>query len=229
MRRFKYCALKDKKPGDSVKLDRDEESHLFRTLRAEPDDEIILLDGQGRVANGRVAAGKTIQITEIEEMPGPVRKIHLYIAPPRKQKMDLLLKQAVELGVWKIVPVISERSIVQPEKGSVSERWSDLLFEACKQSGNPYLPVLSEPLSFRNAVADASDVCSVNYYGSPRKSSRENVNVEAVGFFVGPEGGFTEDEEHIMEEKGFLPLRIGNWTLRVETAAVAGIALLSNM
>jgi len=143
--------------------------------------------------------------------------------------MDQILKQAVELGVWRIVPMACERSVSLPGEDSIAGRWDDLLFEACKQSGNPFLPQVAAPMKFAAAVSDSKNVCGKVFFGSPRTGSEETMaeKVSDTGFFVGPEGGFSPCEERLMEESSFIPLMIGKWTLRVETAAVCGIAVLS--
>ena len=80
--------------------------------------------------------------------------------------MDIILKQCTELGVASITPLICERSVALPDADSVSGRWSDLLFEACKQSGNPYLPQLFPPVKFAESLAAAKEKNEVNFYGS---------------------------------------------------------------
>lgn len=228
MHKFRFDALSSAKPKDIVSLGSGENAHLFKTLRANPGDECELIDGHGRTASAIVVSGRRLQIIEITETPRPQKRIHLYIAPPRRQKMDQILKQAVELGVWRIVPMVCERSVSLPGEDSISGRWEDLLFEACKQSGNPFLPRVANPMKFAAAVCDSKAVCGKMFYGSPRiaSGSEETEDFSDIGFFVGAEGGFSPDEETLMKNSFFIPLMIGKWTLRVETAAVCGIAVL---
>ena len=161
-------------------------------------------------------------------MPSPARRLHLYFAPPKKQKLDALLKQSVELGVDVLVPVLCERSVVQPGESSVGGRWTDLLFEACKQSGNPFLPSVCPPVPFAGAVARARETCAALVVGSNRTGIALDLgNAPDVAFFVGPEGGFTDAEMDALAAAGAAPLRIGSWTLRVETAAAAGLGVLN--
>ena len=161
-------------------------------------------------------------------MPPPARRLHLYFAPPKKQKLDALLKQAVELGVFELVPMICERSVVTPGENSVAGRWMDLLFEACKQSGNPFLPEVAAPMPFSAALSRARKTCGALVVGSNRTGVFPDLgNASDAAFFVGPEGGFTDAETDAMFDAGAIPLRIGDWTLRVETAAVAGLGVLN--
>lgn len=226
---FRYEALSSAASGDLVRLEKDENSHFFRTLRAVPGDRCQLMDGQGRFALAEAAEGKMLKILSMEtaERPAPPL-LHMYIAPPRRQKMDQILRQAAELGVWRIVPMLCERSVALPDQDSVNGRWKEVLFEACKQSGNPFLPQVAEPMKFSSALADSAQQCAVRFFGSVRKreSAPEVRTPGSAAWFVGPEGGFTEEEELAMLQQGIEPLHFGNWTLRVETAAVCGLCLI---
>ncbi len=228
MHAFRFDELADVGPDSLIRLDPREESHLFKILRARPGDRVRLLDGRGTTGVAVVGQGRELRLESKESVPPPARRLHLYFAPPKKQKLDSLLKQSVELGVDVLVPVLCERSVVQPGESSVGGRWTDLLFEACKQSGNPYLPAVCAPVTFADAVARARGTCSALVVGSNRTGiALELGNVPDVAFFVGPEGGFTDAEMDALSAAGAVPLRIGSWTLRVETAAAAGLGVLN--
>ena len=228
MHAFRFDELADAGPDSLIRLDPREESHLFKILRARPGDRVRLLDGHGTTGVAVVGQGRELRLESKETVPPPSRRLHLYFAPPKKQKLDSLLKQSVELGVDVLVPVLCERSVVQPGESSVGGRWTDLLFEACKQSGNPFLPSVCAPVPFAEAVARARETCSALVVGSNRTGiALELGNAPDVAFFVGPEGGFTDAEMDTLTAAGALPLRIGSWTLRVETAAAAGLGVLN--
>ena len=215
-------------PDSLVRLDPREETHLFKILRARPGDRVRLLDGCGTTGVAVVGQGRELVLESKETVPPPARRLHLYFAPPKKQKLDALLKQSVELGVDVLVPVLCERSVVQPGESSVGGRWTDLLFEACKQSGNPFLPDVCAPVPFADAVARARETCAALVVGSNRTGIALDLgNASDVAFFVGPEGGFTDAETDALTAAGAVPLRIGSWTLRVETAAAAGLGVLN--
>ena len=228
MHAFRFDGLASAESGSFLCLDSREEAHLFRILRARPGDTVALLDGRGAVGTAVVESGHRLRLESKHMVPPPSRRLHLYFAPPKKQKLDALLKQAVELGVFELVPMLCERSVVQPGESSVAGRWMDLLFEACKQSGNPFLPAVAAPVPFASALARARETCSALVVGSNRSGVFPELETAAdVAFFVGPEGGFTDAETDAMFAAGAVPLRIGEWTLRVETAAVAGLGVLS--
>ena len=226
---FKYEALNNCMAGDAVRLDKEESAHLFRTLRAEPGEKCRLMDGAGHFALAEVQSGKQVKILHLENAERPAMPLlHMYIAPPRRQKMDQILRQAAELGVWRIVPMTTERSVALPDSDSINGRWKEVLFEACKQSGNPFLPQVAEPLKFAEALNDSKLNCQVRFFGSvqQRKPNESVLKPETAAWFVGPEGGFSEDEEKRMLDHGIQPLHFGNWTLRVETAAICGLCLI---
>lgn len=225
LRNFRFDPLRETEISSPVVLERAEQNHLFRVLRARRGDVIGLLDGKGWKGTARVEPGNTLILLSKEHFELPEKRIHLYIAPPRRQKMDSILKQSAELGVYRIVPILCEYGVSEPGDNAVSCRWMDLLFEACKQSANPYLPAVSEPLPFRDSVPDAEKNCSCLVYGSVKTSDGFSFDSGDCAWFVGPEGGFSPEELHLLEKKAH-PLRLGNYILRVETAAVAGIAKL---
>jgi 16S rRNA (uracil1498-N3)-methyltransferase len=228
MHAFRFDELASTEPGSLFRLDPREEAHLFRILRARPGETVALLDGHGALGTAAVEQDRKLRLESKRAVPPPARRLHLYFAPPKKQKLDILLKQAVELGAHELAPVLCERSIVQPGESSVAGRWMDLLFEACKQSGNPFLPAVSNPMPFAAALARARETCGALIVGSNRTGVFPELGAASdVAFFVGPEGGFADAETDALFAAGAVPLRIGNWTLRVETAAVAGLGVLN--
>ena len=228
MHSFFYEDLRNAKAEDPIRLCREEENHLFRILRAVPGDIIRLLDGAGCVAEAEILPDRTVKIVSMRREPAPLLRLHLYFAPPRRQKTEQLLKQAAELGVSRIVSFFCERSVALPSGENALRRRDELLMEACKQSGNPFLPLSDGPMTFEQAVADASGRCPLRFFGSPAESSKipEDLTGDCA-FFVGPEGGFTPEEEEKLRTAGAKAIRIGHRILRVETAAVAGLAVLA--
>lgn len=223
-----YCA-EIGTAGEKAILDGRDVKHLFKTLRARSGEQVELTDGKGTFAIAEIGSDRELVIVDKNEITPPPLRIHLYVAPPKKQKMDALLKQCAEIGVWSINPMITARSVSTPEKNSVLERWRALLLEGCKQSKNPFLPEISMPISFEQAVGQAQERNYCCFYGSPR-GEKAGVTRPAdccdVAWFVGPEGGFSPEEEAYMLDRGVRELKIGPWVLRVETAAVCGSSLL---
>jgi len=210
-------------PGGGAELNSRERDHLFKTLRARPGDAVELFDGCGGRMAGIVREGKRVEILSAERVPEPERKLFLYCAAPRRAKFDVLLKQAAELGVWSIRLVECARSVAKPEG---SDRWQLLLQEGCKQSKNPFLPEIVPPVSLAVALEEirAANICA--FFGAIRSGERGAEAAAKLAWIVGPEGGFTDEEEAAMRAAGVRGLNLGPYVLRLETAAVCGLAVL---
>lgn len=212
-------------PGGVAELERTERDHLFKTLRAQPGEPVRLLDGRGGEAAAEVIGGGKLRVTAVRRHPEPGLKIVVCCAAPRRQKLDVLLKQLVELGVWQIKLVHCRRSVAQPEG---SDRWPALLREAGKQSGNPFLPEVAVYASLGGLLDELKREDAALFFGAVG-GVHASPCVPAVGkvaFLVGPEGGFTADEEQLIAGYGAAGLSLGPWILRLETAAVCGAVAL---
>lgn len=210
-------------PGGVAELNSRERDHLFKTLRARPGDAVELFDGCGGRMAGIVREGKRVEILSVERVPEPERRLFLYCAAPRRAKFDVLLKQAAELGVRSIRLVECARSVAKPEG---SDRWPVLLQEGCKQSKNPFVPEIVPPVPLAVALEEirAEHICA--FFGAIRSGERGAESAAKLAWIVGPEGGFTDEEEAAMRAAGVRGLNLGPYVLRLETAAVCGLAVL---
>ncbi len=216
--------------GHPVKINDEDHKHLFKTLRAKPGDRVELIDGKGTFATAVVNSDRSLLVLESAQVKAPSRRVHLFTSPPRKQKMDTLLKQCAEVGIWSIIPFYTTRTVSKPEKQSVLDHWKTLLKEGCKQAKNPFLPEVMMPVPFEFAVQKAVELGFICLFGSPKAQMSAHTEIPETGdvaWIVGPEGGFTEEEEDFMIKSGFKPFRIGRWVMRVETAAICGTAILN--
>ena len=165
--------------------------------------------------------------------------ITLYQCLPKKDKMELIIQKAVELGVSRIVPVESLRVVVNLDKKrepSRVERWNKVAEAAAKQSGRMKIPEVGHVLTFSEALKDASgtDVRLIPYEKfEDMNSTREIVNDirpgQSVAVIIGPEGGFDEAEFREAREKGFDPVSLGKRILRTETAGMFMLSVLGFM
>jgi len=213
--------------GATAALDKRDEEHLFRTLRARVGEDVRLFDGKGRAASATVQANRTLRIgADFPPVRLPSAAVHLYLAVPRKNRMDQLLAQCAEVGVASITPVEFARSVATPT--DAPDRWRVRLIEGCKQSGNPRLPEIRDGLRAAAAWADIAARGLAGFFGEiggARGVPVGKVPSEAA-WVVGPEGGFTPEEIECMRGAGFTGVRLGGYVLRLETAAVFGAALL---
>ncbi len=216
--------------GDAVRLTEREAKHLFRTLRARGGEEVKLLDGRGKTARCRVTEDKLLQVIELFNYSEPATKLHLFVAPPRRQQMNVMLKQAAELGIWTITPILTEYCVGHRREAS-PERWQTVMMEGCKQSGNPFLPQLRPWQALPDALQTAQQYNCMSFFGEvPQFQSTDPEppvprQTADIAWFVGPEGGFSEEERQLLSAVA-RPFSCGRWILRVETAAICGAAML---
>ena len=210
--------------GSQITLEAREAEHLFKVFRAAPGDKVELLNGRGGRAGAVVVPGKKVEIVSVEQTAVPEDKIYLCCALPRRQKLDQMFKQAVELGVWSIVPLNCERSVAE---GGNRERWELLLREACKQSGNPFMPELKEEMKLAAALEELKKEDIDIYFGDVNPVElRMSGKKRKKALLIGPEGGFSPTEFELIEKYDCKGLNLSPHILRIETAAVAGVALL---
>jgi len=154
---------------------------------------------------------------------GAVR-LRLFVSPPRMRLMGEIVRMATELGVDRVTPVLCERSVARPDAQQSVGHWRREAVAAAKQSGNYFLPQLDRPISFAAAVEAAPAVGFVGAVPSSGSTPGEAGLLpqgQEVGLWIGPEGGFCEDEELCLLRLGMTPLTVGQWVLRVETAVGA--------
>lgn len=215
-------------------------NHLARVLRLEVGDALEVFDGEGGEYSGRIEA---MRKGEVQVALGPRREgltessLQLTLAQgiSRGERMDWVVQKAVELGVTRIVPVLTERSVVRldAEQARHKQRhWHGVAVAACEQSGRSRLPTidLPQPLPmFFAALGAGAGTGTLRVLANPQAHTglaALPATAEQVLVLIGPEGGLAAAEIHAAVEHGFLCVRLGPRVLRTETAAVAVLALL---
>lgn len=213
---------------DAIALPQEEAHHLVSVRRAQPGDVVEVMDGKGRVAHGTLTElGKRralVQTNDVVTSLVPAVSSILVPAIMDASRWDWFLQKATELGAAAIYPLITDRT--QERKKIRMERWHNVLVAAMKQSGNPWLPALSEPQSLE-AVFQEVQQDDLLLFGALEGSDRfTDVTAgckpgQRIFSFTGPEGGFTDGEARQLTERGAIPVRLASHTLRAETAAIA--------
>jgi 16S rRNA (uracil1498-N3)-methyltransferase len=221
--------------GTVVELPRDTAAHLAKVLRIRGGDEIVLFSGDGREY---VAAIETVRGSRVTAMVGrgtdvdresPL-SVTLLQCIPRGDRMDMIVQKATELGVQRIVPVISQRSVVRldaTQAGAKGAHWRAVAVSACEQCGRTRLPVVEDPVPLLTYLGTAAKP-AVRLVLEP-DSSQGTVDLGPdlpVEVGVGPEGGFDSEELDALELAGFARLGLGPRILRTETAAIAAVTWL---
>lgn len=220
-----------------------EANHALRVLRLGKGDRLQLLNGRGLVAEAEIMdlgdarrpKDAPCRILSRVEHPAPCPALTLYVAPPRGKAFDLVLKAACELGFVAIQPILCTYGVARPEE--TSDGWLETLISALKQSANPWMPVLRNPITFTEALGSATDAPGV-FGASPAAEATPHQPLTPQSardtkiLWVGPEGGFAQPEEEALLQAGAIPVTLGRCVLRVETAvpALAGCLYgLSNL
>lgn len=220
----------------TLQLDEKASHHLARVLRAKENETIILFNGDGYEYEAKITQihKKFVEVSifsAIEKNTESPIELCLAQGIARGEKMDFIVQKAVELGVKKIVPLVTERCNVRLDQEREEKRrlhWQAVIISACEQSGRTVLPQLLPPQTLADWLAsekvDYGLVLSPHHKGelaeiafSPRAK---------IALLIGPEGGLSEQEVQVAINKGFLPLNLGPRILRTETATIAALAIL---
>ena len=217
-------------------------NHIKNVLRLNKGEKIVICDGQGKdyyCIIDNVAKEQVIAVIEDKQKANTElrTKIYLFQGLPKKDKMEIIVQKAVELGAYEIVPVKMKRTIVKidnekKEKAKLN-RWQTIANEASKQSRRGILPNVHEIVSYKEAIDMAK---KLEYVILPyelaenmeytRKIIEEASKCSSIGIFIGPEGGFEEEEVSLAKENGIKPITLGNRILRTETAGLTTLAML---
>ncbi|NIQ97455.1 MAG: 16S rRNA (uracil(1498)-N(3))-methyltransferase [Desulfuromonadales bacterium] len=218
---------------ESVELDADLLRHLS-VLRLREGDEILLFDGTGRAARCRIELltrrqGRVRCLERWCEEESAL-SVHLLQGTPKGDKMDVVLQKGVELGLSRITPVTSARSVTR-NAGSArrQERWRRIVNEAARQSRRPILPRLDAAVPLPEALngCDAEVRLLLWEEGArPLHDVLPQGRPASVAILVGPEGGLSAEEAKLARLEGFAPVHLGPRILRTETAALAVTSVL---
>jgi 16S rRNA (uracil1498-N3)-methyltransferase len=221
----------------SVTITGDLAHRLARILRLRRGDEVILTSGGPREYMIRLDGVSANAITGvvIDEHPAPAEatvEVVLYQSLIRPNRFDLALEKGTEIGVARFVPVINARSQVTEEASSArSERWRRLIIEAAEQCGRGRLPTVADAQPFEDAVRTAPGLKIVPWEAErhARLSSYLHSLPErprTVSVFIGPEGGYTDDEVALARESGAALVTLGRRVFRSETAAIVACGII---
>ena len=216
--------------------------HVRTVLRLKPGDEIILFDGKGLEYRTRITAStpKAITLSVLERFPSipePTVEITIGQALLKARKMDRIVRQVTELGIYALIPVQSARSVPKPQlkrRVEREQRWKAIAQESLKQCGRSQIPRLGPLTSFEKLVSvsqtyDMSIIFHHDEFGLKSRPSMEDTRgVRKVLAVVGPEGGFAPDEVKLALEHGFVCVSLGPTILKADTATVAACAILQH-
>jgi 16S rRNA (uracil1498-N3)-methyltransferase len=215
---------------------------IRQVLRLRPGTEVIVLDNSGQEYIVTLTTVRQTEATaQIEaQRPStsePHAQLTLYQSLLPRDKFEWVLQKGTEVGVSAFVPLITQRSLVQEASAATNKRtrWERIISEAAEQSGRGRLPTLHSPLSFGTALTQVERAhCALIPWekaegqgvGVPLSKLPAEIARPEIALFIGPEGGFSEEEIERATAAGVHPVTLGRRILRTETAAVVATALV---
>ena len=210
-------------------LTEEDTYHITKVMRMVKDDKIEVVYQENTYICKIVSLSPLVEAEIVEEIKNNQElktQVTIVQSLVKEQKMDYILQKTVELGVDKIIPYCASRSVIKinEKKDKKVERWKSILKEAAEQSKRIKIPEITNPINLSNLVKlsdyDIKFLCTVNESSQNLKKVLSNMFSGAkILFVIGPEGGFTPEEEKVMMENGFLSISLGNSVLRTETAS----------
>ena len=212
-------------------------THITKVLRLGAGDRITVFDTESveyegvimDISSGTIA----VQVVNTRQLQTESKlELNLFQAILKGNRMDTVISQATQLGVSGIFPVISERT--QVKSTAKVDRWNKIARESTKQCGRAVPPAVSEPVDLQRSlkIRNESEM-KIILYENQRELLRDYMSsheesVRTINIFIGPEGGFSEQEITLAKEKGYMVLGLGERILRAETASVVSLALLQS-
>lgn len=220
-------------PHSRVRVEGSAANHLLRVLRLGAGEALVVFDGRGGEFCARIGdAHKSTLTVEIGEHRCIERESPLDVTLAqglaRGERMDVVVQKATELGVRRMIPVITERTVVrygEAQRAARLRHWRGIAVAACEQCGRNTLPEIAEPVTLAQFLAtrNTADARLVLSPTSPVKMLEVQRAARELKLLVGPEGGLTEQEERAAIDAGWCALGLGPRVLRTETAAIAAV------
>lgn len=230
---------------DALILKGAEAHHCRDVLRLKPGDKIVVFDGRGRELTADIvsADASEIRLRKLHEAQTPSLRCQITLgqAIPKGKNMDLIVQKAVEIGAAEIAPIISDRTVVRLDEenaASKQSKWQTIAIEAAKQCGQNWLPQVHTPQTMA-AFFQQHRRFDVQLIGSLQSDAVHLKKILAdyaaehgdrpasVLMLVGPEGDFTPAELSLARSNGCRPITLGPIVLRVETASIYCLSVLS--
>jgi 16S rRNA (uracil1498-N3)-methyltransferase len=243
MHRF-YIAPEEWNPA-AIVLHDTEAHHARDVLRLKPGDRAVVFNGRGREITGEIVelTKREVRLRKLQQNEtAPLRvRITLGQAIPKGKNMELIVQKAVEIGAAEVAPLISQRTIIdldQKEGEQKRQKWQQIAIEAAKQCGQNWLPQIQTPRKLKDFFAQQS-ANDIRLIGSLQPDALHLKNIlseyrerhgdrpQSVLMMIGPEGDFTPAELALAKTNGCVPITLGPIILRVETAAIYCLSVLS--
>lgn len=236
-----FFVTTDQVREDAIYIEGSDVNHMKNVLRMKPGERLYVSDGDNHkylcTVEQYEAGTAILRIEEKEEGNAELpSRIYLFQGLPKSDKMELIIQKAVELGVYRVIPVTTRRCVVKLDEKKAAKkvmRWNEIARSAAKQSGRGIVPEVSSVVSYQEALNSAAelDVVLIPYelaegMEDTRKVIGQIKEGQSVGIFIGPEGGFEKEEVEFAEEAGAKEITLGKRILRTETAGLTVLSIL---
>lgn len=239
---YRFFVDKNQIGPKSVVITGQDVNHIKNVLRMKEGEEVsIMAEGDTNEYRCEISAftEDTVELTLLFIKESDVElpcEVILFQGLPKNDKMELIIQKAIELGASRIVPVATKRAVVKLTGGKEDKkiaRWQGIAEAAAKQSKRAYIPKVENVMTMKEALEEAKDyevklipyeLCDADSMATTRKLISNIKPGDRVAIFIGPEGGFTEEEVDLAKEIGVEPITLGHRILRTETA---GFTVLS--
>lgn len=216
-------------------------NHIRNVLRMKPGEDVRVNDGRGKTYLCCISSyeEQTAVLDILKELDSDTElpsRIILFQGLPKGDKMEWVVQKAVELGAYSIVPFAAKRSVVKLDEKKAAKkraRWQLIAKGAAEQSGRGIIPEVSTVRTFAEALGMAGDLDVVLIPYELEEGMKETARVleniecgQSVGIFIGPEGGFEEEEVERAKEAGAYAITLGKRILRTETAGLTTLSVL---
>ncbi len=219
-------------------LDGENATHISRSLRAKIGDELIVCDGKGTDYKTKIVSIDNSTVTAeiidshrcVTESPC---RITLFQAMPKSDKFELIVQKAVELGVYEIVPVLTEFCVSRPDEKSFNkklDRYQKIALEAAKQCGRGIIPIVRNIMGYKECIAKMQESeTSIMFYENATSALQKELlpQKQSLSVLIGSEGGFSTKEVDFAKENNIKICTMGNRILRCETASFYALSAIS--
>lgn len=225
-------------PDRQAIITGEDSKHITKSLRMKVGESLVLCNGQGMDYHCTISSMDEHQVvvsvnSSVPTISEPSVSVTLYQGLPKSDKMDSIVQKAVEMGVTRIVPMLTQRCVSRPDQKSAQkkvERWQKISIEAAKQCGRGILPPVSLVTDFSAALKQeaASESTVLFFYEGGGQSLQQCItsSCKTYSILIGPEGGFAEEEVQLALDLGAKKATLGPRILRTETAPVAALAAI---
>ena len=235
MKISRFYQMSDLELGEILPLSKDNFRHAIQVLRLKINDPLIMFNGRGGEYYAHIQSVAKRQALITIDSFDPVERessLHstMFLAMIKPDKMDFAIQKMVELGVTEIQPIYTKRSVIKIKPNRLEKKmlhWQGIIIAACEQSGRTVIPIIHEPKALNECIESKSFenafVMLPGDHTSIAEQQHLNKYRDNISLLIGPEGGFTSEEEKMIQQKDITPICFGKRILRAETAAISGL------